>query len=233
MLNVVSFSGGKDSTAMLLMMLEKGIKIDYILCCDTGMEFPEMYEHWKRVDEYIKQYGKHITYLKSEKSFEYYFKDHVRKKGKYAGVKGYGWPSAMRRWCTGYLKTNVIEKFKKELEEEITDYIGIAYDEQKRIKNKHYPLVEWGITEKMALQYCYNKGFDWGGLYENFRRASCYLCPLKRLGDWRTLRHKYPELWKKALWFDGKSCYQFKPDYSLHDLESRFAQEDLQTVLNF
>lgn len=29
--SIVSFSGGKDSTALLLMMLERGMKVDYIL----------------------------------------------------------------------------------------------------------------------------------------------------------------------------------------------------------
>ena len=135
MVNVVSFSGGKDSTCMLLMMLERGMQVDYIICCDTGMEFPEMYEHWKKVDEYIStNYGKHITYLKADKSFEYYFKDYTRVKGKHTDIKGYGWPSAMRRWCTKYLKIDVIKAFNKNLEEKAVEYIGIAYDEQKRMK---------------------------------------------------------------------------------------------------
>ena len=42
MKHIVHFSGGKDSTAMLLMMIAKGIHIDDIIFCDTGMEFPEM-----------------------------------------------------------------------------------------------------------------------------------------------------------------------------------------------
>jgi tRNA(Ile)-lysidine synthase TilS/MesJ len=37
---VVSFSGGKDSTAMLLKMLELGEPIDEVVCCDTYKEFP-------------------------------------------------------------------------------------------------------------------------------------------------------------------------------------------------
>ena len=36
-LNMVSFSGGKDSTAMLLRMLEEGMQVDIILFCDTGL----------------------------------------------------------------------------------------------------------------------------------------------------------------------------------------------------
>ena len=41
MKHIVSFSGGKDSTAMLLMMLEKGMKVDYIVFVDTGKEFSQ------------------------------------------------------------------------------------------------------------------------------------------------------------------------------------------------
>ena len=42
MKNVVQFSGGKDSTAMLLLLLERGVTVDEIIFCDTGMEFPEL-----------------------------------------------------------------------------------------------------------------------------------------------------------------------------------------------
>ena len=55
MKNIVSFSGGKDSTAMLLMMIEKGIKIDEIIFCDTGKEFDELYEHIDKIESYIGQ----------------------------------------------------------------------------------------------------------------------------------------------------------------------------------
>ena len=51
--HIVSFSGGKDSTAMLLMMLEKNMPIDEIIFCDTGKEFPQMYEHIEKVQKYI------------------------------------------------------------------------------------------------------------------------------------------------------------------------------------
>lgn len=43
--HAVTLSGGKDSTAMLLLMIERGMSIDMVLSADTGMEFPEMYAH--------------------------------------------------------------------------------------------------------------------------------------------------------------------------------------------
>ena len=61
--HIVSFSGGKDSTAMLLMMLEKGLQIDDIVFTDTGVEFPEMYEHIEKVEQYI---NRKVTRLKAE-----------------------------------------------------------------------------------------------------------------------------------------------------------------------
>ncbi len=38
-------SHNKDSSALLLLMLEKDMPIDCVLYADTGMEFPEMEAH--------------------------------------------------------------------------------------------------------------------------------------------------------------------------------------------
>lgn len=50
-LHAVSVSGGKDSTALLLLMIERGSPIDAVLYADTGMEFPEMKEHMQKLDK--------------------------------------------------------------------------------------------------------------------------------------------------------------------------------------
>lgn len=74
---VLSLSGGKDSTAMLLRLLEEQRPIDLILFCDTGIEFPQMYEHLDCLEKYI---GIPITHLKAAHSFEYYFFDYTPKR---------------------------------------------------------------------------------------------------------------------------------------------------------
>ena len=51
-LHIVSLSGGKDSTAMLLRMLEEGWPVDLILFCDTGLEFDGMYHHIEKLEKY-------------------------------------------------------------------------------------------------------------------------------------------------------------------------------------
>lgn len=232
MKHIVQFSGGKDSTAMLLMMLEKGMKVDEIIFCDTGKEFPEMYEHINKVEDYIQQnYGLTITKLHPEKPFEYWLLQHVKTKGNWQHTKGFGWATSRMRWCTKEMKVNVTSKHLKKYKEPYTLYIGIAADESERHEKKGdnviHPLFDWGITEKQALEYCYSKGFDWGGTYEIFRRVSCWCCPLQRIGDLRTLRKHYPALWQELRELDKKveGC-QFKEHWTVQDLEIRFQFEE-------
>lgn len=51
----LSFSGGKDSTAMLIRLYELGEHIDKVVFADTGFEFPELYEYINKVEQYIKE----------------------------------------------------------------------------------------------------------------------------------------------------------------------------------
>ena len=225
--HIVSFSGGKDSTAMLLRMLESGMKIDEIIYCDTTKEFPNMIEHIEKVKKYVKQnYNKEITILKSKNSFDYYMFEHVKTRGKNKGQKGYSWPSPKIRWCTSYLKTNIIREYlKKYKEKEIIEYIGIAYDEQMRVKDKCYPLINWKMTEDDCLQFCYERGFDWGGLYQIFKRVSCWCCPLQSINELKKLKRYFPELWKELKKMDENTYRDFRSDYSVEQLERKFQNE--------
>ena len=223
--HIVSFSGGKDSTAMLLMMLHKNMPIDEIVFCDTGMEFPGMYEHIHAVEYCI---NRPITVLHPPHTFEYYLGHHIKVKGKLKGKKGYGWTGHMFRWCTGYLKIKVLQKYLKG-KGDYYHYLGIAKDEEKRAERKEhkkefirFPLIEWGITEKQALEYCYKEGFKWGGLYEKFNRVSCWCCPLQRIGELKTLYTDFPELWAELKRLDKLSYRQFRSDYSVEELEIKF-----------
>lgn len=234
--HIVSFSGGKDSTTMLLLMIEKGYHIDEILFLDTGVEFPQMYKHIKKVEEYIK---KPITILKAEHSFEYMMFDYVKKKGKNKGQKGYSWSDFRNRWCTKYFKQHLMKVYlrnKYGKKANIIQYVGLACDEMERVNRKNrdvlyklnYPLVEWGISENMALDYCYRKGFNWDGLYDKFKRVSCWCCPLQSIGDLRTLYKDFPNLWCTLKEWDNKTYRKFRADYSVEELEAKFEKEKLQ-----
>lgn len=228
MKHIVSFSGGKDSTAMLLRMLEENMPIDKILFCDTGKDFPDMLEHIRKVQNYIvHNYGKEIITLVPSKSFDYYMFEHEKTRGKNKGKKGYGWATMFCRWCTSNLKTRTMDNYLKQYANEgYKEYVGIAYDEPKRIKDKCYPLVEWKMTEADCLKYCYDRGFNWNGLYEHFDRLSCWCCPLKNLKELKILYKFYPELWQELKVMDKKSYNQFRADYSVEQLEQKFKKEE-------
>lgn len=242
---VVSLSGGKDSTCMLLMMLERGMPIDAVLHAETGMDFPEMEDHIKKLDALLfKERGIHITRLRNPKGFEWYmFQEPKTKKSsiqnrieKGLPLFGNGWPGPRVRWCTGQLKTHLLHKEQTRLKQmgELEVYIGIAADEAWRCKNDHYPLVEWGITEKEALQYCYDHGFDFGGLYEIYPRVSCWCCPFQRIDSLRKLRIHHPNLWAQLLDLDERVREQFgdsplgmfKGKWTVQALDERFAHEE-------
>ena len=234
---VLSLSGGKDSTAMLLRLLEEKRPVNLILFCDTGLEFPQMYEHLDRLEAYI---GRPIIRLKAAHDFEYYFYEYTpkRKNPALSQYRGMSWPGPRGRWCTGILKTRVIDAYLKELRENYTliEYVGIAADETKRIKDKKYPLVEWGMTEQDCLSYCYERGFDWGGLYQIYNRCSCWCCPLQRIGELKKLRTHHPELWARLREMDRRAIEQFghnplgqfTKNWTVEQLERRFANEDRQ-----
>ena len=242
---VCSCSFGKDSLAMLLRLLESGMPVDIILFNETGLDFPEMEEHISKVEEYIKRYTDiGITRLKPDHPFEYYFYDvliHHRKKTKFnerlgtESHNGFSWPGPKMRWCTDRLKTRPRTKFLREYRNEynIIEYVGIAADEEYRLRrkindreNKRYPLVDWGMTEADCLKYCYDRGFDWGGLYEKFSRVSCWCCPLQSLPELRVLYHEFPDKWEQLKKWDSETYGQFRIDYSVIDLEKRFDLED-------
>ena len=230
---VVSFSGGKDSTAMLLGMLERKMPIDAIVFCDTGLEFPEMYDHIDRVEEYIKR---PVTRLRAEATFEYLMTEKP-----VAGTTrlGYMWPGPRNRWCTARFKDDPRKAFLRGVGREaiIIEYVGLAADEAHRIAKKgnrgtRHPLADWGMTEYDALRYCYDHGYDWGGLYRHAKRVSCWCCPLQRLQALRSLYRYHPELWRRLRMMDDREIERglrkFRRDYSVAELEMRFEEEDKQ-----
>ena len=209
--NIISLSGGKDSTAMLLMMLEKKIKVDYIVFFDTGWEFPGMIEHINKLEKYI---NREIVRLEPKNNFKGLFEKR-------------GFPSVKVRWCMSE-KRDAINKFCNKNKPH-RQWIGFAFDERKRIKKTIgycYPLVDWKVTEEDALKYCYGKGFDWGGLYEKYDRVSCWNCPLQTLGNLKALWMYFTDYWKKLIEMQKQSKWQFRFDYTLEELDERFRREE-------
>lgn len=239
---------------MLLMLLERGEDIADIVFFDTGWEFPAMYEHLEKLEDYT---GKKITRLQArmppetetrKSPFDWFFAECpiARRGTKDVYRIGYSWPLPNLRWCTGR-KQQALSSYMLGLTHicnvklPLRKCIGFAADERHRLTGitkkgasyleQRYPLLEWGITESMALDYCRKLGFNWSGLYDHFNRVSCFCCPLQPLDELRALRRHYPELWRRMLlmesWLQEGRQGSFK-NTTVASLDARFAAEEAQ-----
>jgi hypothetical protein len=202
------------------MLLERREPIHSAVFFDTGWEFLQTYNHLRKVEEYAKIRIKRIGYHRS-------FDEMLMR---------YGWPSISGWWCKA-AKRDSLNKYarlvSKQTKSDVIQVVGMAADEPDRcIQNgpyeKRYPLFEWGITEKEALEYCTKLGFNWGGLYDIFPRVSCRLCPERGIGGTRLLRRHYPLIWGEAMYkgrlIDGNNGYVHGK--SCDELDARFSEED-------
>ncbi|MGL4729994.1 MAG: phosphoadenosine phosphosulfate reductase family protein [Clostridium sp.] len=234
---IASFSGGKDSLAMVLRLLEEEKPLDHIAYIDTGLEFGEVTNYIKLCERKFKEIRPNIKFdwITPKYTFEEYFY-RKKQKGKNKGDI-YGWPytTAFNSWCNDRLKLKPFKNYMKQFnEKEVIVYLGIAADEPKRLKklenNRRAPLAEWGMTEIDCLNYIKEKGFK-NPMYWKFERLGCYLCPKQNLNSLRSLRRHYPLLWEKMLKMDKDSPISFKADgTTLRDIEKRFIYEDKNSL---
>lgn len=200
---VASWSGGKDSTYMIDELLRKNEPLDEVIFCDTGYEFPQMYDYIEKVELYWKKkYPKlKITKLNWGKGKEIWHKwsDSEFTKGEHQGsVRGFPFQLGMS-WCTRELKVIPLQNYYRDYLGEYDlfyEYIGIAYDEPKRVKanGELYPLVEWKITEREVAEELVKRELH-NPLYNHFARTGCYLCPKQSIKALYRLYKHYPNLW--------------------------------------
>ena len=187
------------------------------------------------VKKVVEDNGIKFTILRCDKDFDYFMFEYQSQKGAYCEQKGFGWAYPTMRWCTGYLKSDVVGKYFRKLNKSynVIQCIGLAADEGYRLERKNnkksnhrHPLVEWGWNDKQCLEYCYSQGYDWEGLYEIFERGSCWCCPLKPFEELRKLRKHFPELWSQLKQMDKRSKNDFKENYTVEQLDIRFDFEE-------
>lgn len=218
---------------MLLKLIEMEYPLDYVIFYDTGMEFRAIYNNLAKTKKILLQYGIELIILKPERTFLYNMLERPINTRDGSEKIGRGWCGGLCRWGTAE-KCEAIKRFYKTLRNEvIIEYIGIAADERQRInrqRNKNsiklYPLIEWEMTEKDCLQYCYDKGWNWleNGveLYSVLDRVSCWCCKNKNKKELYNLWKYLPEYWEKLKDLQGRIEQPFKNYGSINDLEIIF-----------
>jgi len=214
MRHVCLISGGKDSTALAIYMMNRhpDINMEYVFC-DTHKELPETYEFLMRIEAYL---GRQIIRLSSdfgERGFDHYLRMY----------RGY-LPSAQTRWCTRKLKIEPFEKYIGENQAFL--YIGIRADEYREgyISTKPnikpiFPFKDDGIVINDVFRILENSGVGLPNYYKWRTRSGCYFCFFQRKNEWVGLLENHPELFAMASQYEKpEEGYTWQAGESLQEL---------------
>lgn len=222
---IASCSFGKDSLAMLIKVKELGMPLDEVLYCDIRFdnepcsgEMPLMKEFIPKAERILKdKFGIEVKHLTYKRTFKEQFYT-VKRKGKHIG-DNYGFPYVIGSWCNSRLKIEPIRNYLKEIDDDIIQYVGIAYDEPKRYERLNHdthiaPLYDLKITEEEAMKICRENDLL-SPIYETSFRGGCWFCPKQSIKQLKNLYKNYPDLWNILKQMEKDSHNTFRPNITL------------------
>lgn len=153
-MNIFNLSFGKDSMATLIFAAEQGIPIDRVMYCEIKFndeisgEHPLMAEWIPTAEKRLKElFGVKVDHAYSGVSYEEHFYK-VKQKGNHVGDRN-GFPFIVGAWCNSRLKLRAISKYQAQFGNyEITQFVGIAYDEPVRLERMIILNVGLGLSIK-------------------------------------------------------------------------------------
>jgi PP-loop superfamily ATP-utilizing enzyme len=184
---LVFVSGGCDSTALALLLWERGESFE-MLFSDTDAELPGTYELLVRLAKTIQRPLRIVN-----------------GPGLWRTLIAHNWilPGPRCRWCTRLLKKQPTDRYTIAVGAEYAA-IGIRGDELRRVnaarRQKYevrFPLAEAGLGKKDARRLCCRYGllhpaYSWRS------NLSCFCCFFQRVSDWRGLLEHHPRLFAIA-----------------------------------
>lgn len=237
---IASWSGGKDSTASIILAHEHNEPLDLIIFSEVMFdenisgELPEHIDFIKnKCIPLFESWGYETKILHSELTYmDIFLRKPTRGKRLDSGLIT-GFPMAGRCQINKSIKVLPINQFLKSFHDEFLQYIGIAKDEPERLarldKNKISLLARYGYTEQMAFDLCRKYGLLFP-IYDFSLRGGCWFCPNARIGELKHLRDYHPDLWDKLLELEAMpnligNKFNTLSRTSIHDLDKRFLLE--------
>lgn len=213
--HILGLSGGKDSTALAVLLHKEIPEMEYFFC-DTHKELPETYEYLDRIKARL---GIHIHYLSEKRGFDHWLDIH-------GGLL----PSPQMRWCTIMMKIKPLESFIGD--DHAVSYIGIRADEDRDgyISTKPnikpvYPFKERGLVKADIIQILEDSGIGMPDYYRWRSRSGCFFCFFQRKYEWVMLAENHPDLFEEAIAYeenhsDGRN-YTWTQGETLRELLAR------------
>lgn len=210
--HILGLSGGKDSTALAVLLHKEIPDLEYIFC-DTEKELPETYEYLDRIESVL---GIKIERIGVERDFDFWL-------AVYGGLL----PNHRGRWCTKMLKIKPIEKYLGA--DNALMYVGLRADEQTREgylmpdKGKIqpvYPFKDRGLVKADIINILNDCGLGLPSYYEWRSRSGCFFCFFQRKYEWAMLAVNHPALFAEAQMYERDGFHWRKG-------------EPLETIYNF
>jgi len=238
MKNIVSYGGGTQSTALILMALNGDYGLqrpDFGVYADTGGE-PEFIDNYVRwFINYIKQHYDFDIYITKNKTGLYnlwYEPEKISEDGrKYTQslppffVLNPDRSKSMirKRQCTEDYKVKPFNKLVNSIigREPYVKWFGISFDERSRMKisttkriTYYYPLVEKYINRVDSINYIHKLGI------REPQRSSCFFCPYHSDRYWQWLKDFHPTIFHDAVDFENvvraRSKHYLRGEIFLH-----------------
>jgi 3'-phosphoadenosine 5'-phosphosulfate sulfotransferase (PAPS reductase)/FAD synthetase len=216
---ILSLSGGKDSTALAIYMRDRVPDMEYVFC-DTDKELNETYEYLEKLEAFL---NKKVVRLKDDRGFDHWLK-----------IYGNYLPSSRMRWCTKVLKIKPFEKYVGD--DEINMYIGIRADENRGGYNSAkpnihpvYPFRDDGLGLEDIHRILAESGLGFPKYYDWRTRSGCYFCFYQRRSEWIGLKEKHPDLFEQAKAYE-KSDPTTGQRYTWNERESLEELEDPERI---
>lgn len=207
---IASWSGGKDSTASIILAHEHNEPLDLIIFSEVMFdenisgELPEHIEFIHRCIPIFESWGYEVKILHAKDTYMSRFeRETVRGKRAGSGLK-VGFPISLKCDINKSVKIKAIKNFQKSINEDFVQYVGIATDEPLRLDrvaktdNQISLLKKYGYTENMAFELCMK--YDMlSPIYAFTPRGGCWFCPNCGKSELRHLYDFHRELFDKLV----------------------------------
>ena len=245
---ICSWSGGKDSTAQIILAHEHNEPLDLIIFSEVMFdenisgELPEHIEFIHKCVPLFESWGYEVNILHSDKTYLDMFYHVIEKPIKNHHFKGMiaGFPMTGKCAINRDLKIKPINEFYASMDATaITQYVGIAVDEPKRLArlegNKVSLLEKYNYTEQMAYELC-EKYNLLSPVYQFSKRGGCWFCPNARQKELRHLYNHHRDLWNKLLELEKipnkiDYCWNTLTKTSITQIDENFKWEDAQMTI--
>lgn len=247
---IASCSFGKDSIATILLALENGEPLDRVVFAEVMFDHSrgisgEQPEHiewvYSTAIPKLEAMGVPVDVVRAERDYVYFFRKY-RRGGRHKG-KIYGFPiggmCTVQRDC----KLKPIRRYydKWVAKSDITQYVGIAKDEPKRLaricdsqKIKKISLLDkYGYPEAMARAKCEEYGLL-SPIYQTSTRNGCWFCPNCSIKQFGKFRKAHPDLWEELVELShtpNLCSYGFKYGKTVQEVEKLMDWEERQLKL--